>query len=53
MQTKTRREYDAPKVELFEARIEKGFQLSGTKSGSNIEGVTESEKNHYDNTLFT
>lgn len=52
MQTKTRREYDAPKVELFEARIEKGFQLSGTKSGSNIEGVTESD-NHYDNTLFT
>ena len=28
MQTKTRREYDAPMVELFEARIEKGFQLS-------------------------
>ena len=52
MQTKTRREYDAPMVELFEARIEKGFQLSGTRSGSNVEGVTDSDHN-YDNTLFT
>ncbi len=52
MQKKTRREYDAPMVEMFEARIEKGFQLSVTRSGSNVEGVTESDHN-YDNTLFT
>ncbi len=39
-------------VEMFEARIEKGFQLSVTRSGSNVEGVTESDHN-YDNTLFT
>lgn len=52
MQTKTRREYDAPMVELFEARIEKGFQLSGTRSGSNVEGVLNSNHN-YNNSLFT
>ena len=52
MQTKTRREYDAPMVELFEARIEKGFQLSVTRTGSNVEGVLDSNHN-YDNSLFT
>ena len=52
MQTKTRREYDAPMVELFEARIEKGFQMSVTRTGSNVEGVTDSNHN-YDNMLFT
>ena len=52
MKKKKRREYDAPMVELFEARIEKGFQLSVTRTGSNVEGVTDSN-NNYDNTLFT
>lgn len=52
MQKKTRREYDAPMVEMFEARIEKDFQMSSTRSGSNVEGVTDSNHN-YDNTLFT
>ncbi len=52
MQTKTRREYDAPMVELFEAHIEKGFQLSVTRTGSNVERVTESNYS-YNNTLFT
>ena len=39
-------------VELFEARVEKGFQSSGTISGSDIEGVTSSG-NDYDNALFS
>jgi hypothetical protein len=30
MQKKTRREYEAPMVEIFEARVEKGFLLSAT-----------------------
>jgi hypothetical protein len=52
MQTITRREYEAPMVEMFEAHIEKGFLLSGTRSGSNIEELGNS--NHtYDNALFT
>jgi hypothetical protein len=34
-------------VEIFEARVEKGFLLSG----SNTEGVTESRT--YNNELFT
>ena len=39
-------------VELFEARIEKGFLMSVTRTGSNVEGVTDSN-NNYDNALFT
>ena len=47
MQKKTRREYEAPMVEIFEARVEKGFLLSG-----NTEGVLGSD-NNYNNELFT
>ena len=30
----TKKEYDAPKVEMIEARVEKGFQTSGTTPDS-------------------
>lgn len=36
-------------VEIFEARVEKGFLLSG----SNTEGVTESRHTYDNNYLFT
>ena len=52
MQKKTRREYEAPMVEIFEARVEKGFQSSGTTNGSNTEGVLGS-RNNYTNALFS
>lgn len=51
MQKKTRREYEAPMVEIFEARVEKGFQSSGTISGSNTEGLDRGM--NYTNALFS
>lgn len=52
---KRKKEYDAPMVELIEARVEKGFQTSGvaggSKTGSTTEGLTDSDHN-YGNGLF-
>ena len=49
-----KREYDAPMVELIEARVEKGFQQSGTSPiiGEGT-GETLSETGTGDNALFT
>ena len=55
MTEKLKQEYDAPLVELIEARVEKGFQTSMTEEqmrSSNMEGVTGSGHN-YDNALFS
>ena len=55
MTEKLKQEYDAPMVELIEARVEKGFQTSMTEEqmrSSNMEGVTGSGHN-YDNALFS
>ncbi|MBR0122691.1 MAG: hypothetical protein IJM12_02455 [Bacteroidales bacterium] len=46
MNEKTKQEYDAPKVELIEARVEKGFQSSGSialepQTAGSTEGLTE------------
>ena len=49
-----KREYDAPMVELIEARVEKGFQQSDTSPiiGEGT-GETLSETGTGDNALFT
>lgn len=49
---KRKQEYDAPKVELIEARVEKGFQGSDQLRSRNLEGVSASD-NNYDNELFS
>lgn len=54
MKKTSRREYDAPMVELIEAHVEKGFQTSLGQEGirsSSMEGVNNSN-NNYDNSLF-
>lgn len=53
---KRKHEYDAPMVELIEARVEKGFQGSFTGSTEEISNGTErmrGSSNSYDNALFT
>lgn len=49
-----KKEYDAPMVELIEARVEKGFQQSGTNPiiGDGT-GETITETGSGDNALFT
>ena len=49
-----KQEYDAPMVELIEARVEKGFEQSGTSPiiGEGT-GETLSETGTGDNALFT
>ena len=41
MKENFKREYDAPMVELIEARVEKGFQVSGTAPEPQTAGSTE------------
>ena len=41
MKEKLKQEYDAPMVELIEARVEKGFQASGTAPEPQTAGSTE------------
>lgn len=49
-----KREYDAPMVELIEARVEKGFQQSGTSPIIGEEtGESLTETGSGDNALFT
>ena len=36
-----RREYDAPMVELIDARVEKGFQASGAAAEPQARGANE------------
>ena len=54
MTEKRKQEYDAPMVELIEARVEKGFQTSmnNQMNSTNTEGVPDSG-NNYDNALFS
>ena len=45
MKKNFKREYDAPMVELIEARVEKGFQMSGSadpeaQTAGSTEGLT-------------
>lgn len=42
MTERIKKEYDSPMVELIEARVEKGFQSSGTTEESQTRGATES-----------
>ena len=56
MTEKQKQEYDAPMVELIEARVEKGFQGSFTGSTEGVTNGTErmcGSGHNYDNTLFT
>lgn len=53
MKENTKKEYDAPMVELIEARVEKGFQGSGAATegalgASGTEGVTNSGNSYGD-----
>lgn len=49
-----KQEYDAPMVELIEARVEKGFQQSGTSPIIGEEtGEALTETGTGDNALFT
>ena len=49
-----KQEYDAPMVELIEARVEKGFQQSGTSPIIGEEtGEALTETGSGDNALFT
>lgn len=41
MTEKIKKGYDAPVVELFEARVEKGFQTSGAATEPQTSGSTE------------
>ena len=49
-----KKKYDTPKVELIEARVEKGFQNSAI-DGLHNRGMEEvgDSGNNYDNALFT
>ena len=42
MHEKQKQEYDAPMVERFEARVEKGFQSSGQAAEPQPQGSNES-----------
>jgi hypothetical protein len=56
MTEKQKQEYDAPMVELIEARVEKGFQGSFTGTTEGVTNGTERMRgsgHNYDNTLFT
>ena len=56
MTEKQKQEYDAPMVELIEARVEKGFQGSFTGTTAGVTNGTERMRgsgHNYDNTLFT
>ena len=41
MTENNKREYDAPMVELIEARVEKGFQVSGGSAEPHARGANE------------
>ena len=41
MTENNKREYDAPMVELMEASVEKGFQMSGGSTESQTRGANE------------
>lgn len=41
MTNRNKREYDAPMVELIEARVEKGFQMSGAATDPLSRGTNE------------
>ena len=41
MKEKLKKEYDTPMVELIEARVEKGFQMSGAAADPQTTGANE------------
>ena len=41
MKDNLKKEYDAPMVELMEARVEKGFQASGAAAEPHTRGANE------------
>ena len=50
MKENNKKEYDTPQIELIEARVEKGFQMSGgaaePQTTGGTEGLTNSGNNY-------